>query len=324
MGNRASKAASVLALGFSLFLAFAAGWILSRAPVKETGPADFAAPQAKSPLPVSDGEAVHDPSVERLRRENEDLRNRVAVLEGALKEARNEQFAARLTEALNEMVQQPGEEAVADRWGIGSTTYFKNSEAGMFGGIEDLAELVLDFALCGEAGVDFLVDTMSDEDRPEKERDLALGILAWIPHKKALDALLQDEYLAQEVELGNWDYVDSLFRQVTRLPAADVAPHLPTLDRLLLPELSEGGSLNDKETRVAAALAFQYGSREAWRLVCQRQKWEDPAELLSQADAIHTQQARQFVERVAAQHPSAESRAQANEMLNKWDADESE
>jgi hypothetical protein len=218
------------------------------------------------------------------------------------------------------MVQQPGDATVAQRWGIGSTNYLTNSKAGFLGGLEDAVELTVDFALCGEAGVDYLVEIMSDMDRPEEERILALETLCWLPHKKALEALLRSEYLEREAVAGHGDYVNYLFRQVTRLPTADLAEHLPTLNRVLLPVLSDGGGLDDRDARVAAALAFRHGSRQAWDLVCQPQVWEDPGDLLAQADAIHTERAREFVERIMTRHPDAEWRAHASELHRDWDA----
>lgn len=268
------------------------------------------------PITATDGTAKDDNSQSSaLREENEELREQIVALETELERLRGARQTAKTAPAARDRIRRVSKEAVQERWQLWRDRGSLETDNQMFPNIENTLGLMFDLVTLGEPGLDCLIDVANDPKATDQEKEFALEGIAFWPKKKALKVLLSNETVATENR-----YVDFLWRQVTCLPTSDLEEDMPTLERLLLPEIGEGTKAHGKEAQVLASLAFVHGSESAARMMYDPAVWQEPNAMLAEADLLHTDAAREYIERVAERHSNSECRQYARQILQQWNA----
>lgn len=292
----------------SLAVAF---WFGQTAAERKTG---WGLGRPVTPVPVAIETAKGgDAQSVALREENEELRERILRLEAELKEPKGAKQTTETTPTARERMGRASKEAIRERWQIWRDRGSFESDNQMFPNIENTLGLMFDLVTLGEAGLDCLIDVANDPKATDQEKEFALEGISFWPKKKALKVLLSNKTVASENR-----YVDFLWRQVTCLPTSDLREDMPTLERLLLPEIGEGTKAHGKEAQVLASLAFVHGSENAARMVYDPDAWQEPNAMLGEADLLHTDAAKEYVERVAERHSNIECRRYARQILQQW------
>ena len=294
----------LLTWAVSLTLAFRLGRSSASSAESATNPREPHPPVGEQVAP-GDGRRVAT-----LDRENRDLRKAVRFLRGELRKA---QTQARDGGPRADF----SPDGIQALWRHGARA-FDIAKAGpdWLGGLEELVELAVDFAAAGEPGIDALVAAATNAAGSDEERELALTVLSVLPHPKAIATLFS--YATRPGTATSQDTEENLWRQVRRLPTADVAPYVADLNGRLAQKLTERQPLAPGERRMLADLALKHDSLEAIRLLRDTLVWGNIDPVLTEAGVLHTEQARAFVQEVGETHAESRYRAKAAELLRDW------
>jgi len=193
---------------------------------------------APPPVRVESGRLAVEPAkddgdsgVAALNQEKARLQDELDGLQRQLRDAKDQLLRALLKEQLAEMAKESSEQDAVTVWTSGLARFqAAQSAGGWFPGLEEGMQLLVDFGRLGEPGVDVLLEVISDTESSEDEKEMAVEILVFVPHKKALEALLRNEYMLQ------YDSADErlpfVARQVARLSAKDVLPYAAEVRQL--------------------------------------------------------------------------------------------
>lgn len=193
---------------------------------------------AVPPVPVEGKQTAVEPAkddgdsaVAALNQEKAQLQAEIDGLWRQLKEAKDQLLRALLKEQLAEMAKESSEQDAATVWTSGLARFqAAQSAGGWFPGLEERLQLLVDFGRLGEPGVDVLLEVISDTESSEDEKDTAGEMLVFLPHKKALEALLANEYIAEYFDPG--ERLPRVAYQLARLPAKDVLPYAAEVRQL--------------------------------------------------------------------------------------------
>lgn len=300
-----------LALTAGLALAFTAGWMTGlyvgaprRAP-EAAAPRDQAVPAA----PTSSGD------VDKLRDENEQLREQLARIE----EERKNLGRDYLQLAMKQSFESAGSKAsspeeIRASWEKGMARILAG-HGGMFGNLEDTFALAVEIASRGEAGIRFLGSVASDLSKTDKERELALQIMARIRHRTAFDYLLN----FRDEKLTELDYPYDLIRlQVASLPTDQIASGIPGILNQINTDLG-GDNFSPERAEVLLYLADTHRNAQAQQLLSDSRMWQENVQgALEVAQSLHDQTAYTFLVNIEQHHVDPAARQRAAAILDAW------
>jgi hypothetical protein len=260
------------------------------------------------------GEPV--PTVAELERENAQLREELAELKDEMRKAASNCLVYAISQALqNAADREVTTQQVRVAWGRGIADIERARASGMFGGLDEFLALTAEIALMGEQGIRCLSDIAWDTDRTTEERESAVEMLAHMPHKLALQTIM--ETADPEVFDPPFPY-DHIGIQLLRLPRADIQECVPEITRHLSSTLA-AGEFDSTEGELTAILAFVHEDALCSSLLHDARIWhEDLPDVLFGANYVHTERAREFLEEVRRTHSNEEFRTMAAEMLDNW------
>ncbi|MDZ4859065.1 MAG: hypothetical protein SGI88_08760 [Candidatus Hydrogenedentes bacterium] len=289
---------------FSLLPAFLAGYLVRPKPAPTVSPTEIADSKLKDIVEAADSE-----NIEALHAEIADLRAK-------LLETRNQNLRDALSEVLESAANSnapapiPGSDNVASFFDRQLSVIASNKNQ-WFGGLEASLSVLVTLARLGDEGTEFLLSVVEDEaGYTEDERTFALEMLARIPDQDSLEYLLQ----RPSIESDEYDSADLIAAQVYGLPTKDLEKFG---DRLWTEAAT---ALDTANPDLAIGLAFLHGDSRALARLNDPQFWMSSSVdgVMDSAARVHTESARAFLEKIAGQHPDAESRARANEYVQDW------
>jgi hypothetical protein len=293
----------------SIAIAGLIGWNLCSSPSvrveQETGvePVSMVpAPRAEAPLKEEPASTAAD-----LERENAQLREELAELKDEMQKAASDCLMYAISQALQGAAQREvSTKQVEATW----KTHMEQIErtGGPFGWVG----LAVDMALMGEQGIRCLSEIAWDTGRTTEERQTALETLSIMPHKLALETIME---MPDPESFGPRFPYDHIGRQLLKLPTADIQEYIPQIRRYL----SSAVAAHQPEGDVTAILAFVHDDTFSLSLLHDPRVWHEHLDgVLSGADYVHTERAKEFLEEVRRTHSNEEFRTIATEMLDNW------
>jgi hypothetical protein len=277
-----------------------------------------------APAPIQATPAPGDAPL-RLREENAVLRERIAALEAEvarLGEARAEEDQVAMADALGEALRVK-EKSIARReveallW----RTHRRTQEGGFDRFLEWIA-LVAYLSQRADDAARVIADLAMDHESPLAplgDRDFIPFVLGLLPTPEALDALMAITASGEQAAAD--DTYGSLFLQLAWRDSRDVRPHLPELRRRLQAALDADGDPHEGLLRSVALGYFIHGDTSCLSMLRQRKVQERHMnDLFAAAQYAHTDDARQFLERVARTHRMPAYRQQAQQALEDWES----
>jgi len=193
-------------------------------------------PAAAPPVPVEGKQTAVEPAkdagdsaVVALNQEKARLQEEIDGLQQQLREAKDQLLRSLLKEQLAAMAKENANLDASTMWFTGIARV-QAARGGWFGGFEESIELGVDIVRLGDAGVDIVLEALDDPESSEEEKEMATGIAVFVPHKKALGALLSNNYILERMDAG--ERLPRVAYQLARLPPEDVAPYAAALRQL--------------------------------------------------------------------------------------------
>jgi hypothetical protein len=293
------------------------GWNLGSAgglPVeRETGEE----PVSTVPAPRAEERLRQEPAptVAELERENAQLREELAGLKDEVQKAASDFLMYAISQALQDAARKEvTTQQVEATWNRGMKAIERAAADSFFGigAIGDVLALTAEIALMGEEGIRCLGEIARDTGRTTEERRDALEILAHMPHKLALETIME---MPDPESFGMYFPYNAIEGPLLKLPTADIQEYIPQIRRYL----SSTIAADRFEGELAAILAFLHEDAFCSSLLHDPHVWHEELDrVFLAANYIHTERAREFLEEVRRTHSNEEFCTRAAEMLDNW------
>jgi hypothetical protein len=252
-----------------------------------------------------------------LERENAELREKLARVQGEHRKLGNDYLSLVLRQALEDAVAGTASQGDMQAiWDKGFEDFTERHHRSLGAGLGRGVGLLFDMAQFGDSGVYFLRDVVTNRQLDSRERELALNVLSLMHTKTALRVIVD----LREPDIMELDYpYDLILPQVAVLPTEDIAECVPDINRHIAHDLEVGdGGIAPEKTDLLAHLAFTHTNAESVQLLHTPEAMrENLSTALRIADRSHSPQARQYVEAVARQG-TGQHRLQARRILQRW------
>jgi len=274
-------------------------------------------PLSTAQVPAAEERLRREPAqkLADLERENAELREELAELKDEVRKAASDCLMYAISQALQDAAEREvSTQQVHSTWKRG-IEQIERAGGGLFGGVGGFVALAAEIALLGEQGIRCLSEIAWDTERATEEREDALEVLGLMPHKLALETIME---MPDPESFGMYFPYDAIEGQLLRLPTADIQEYVPQITRHLSSAVgadefsSTGGTL-------AAILAFVHEDTFCSRLLHDPRVWQEDLDgVLWEANYVHTDRAKEFLEEVRRTHRNEEYCTRAAEMLEKW------
>ncbi len=300
---------AVLWIG-SVVVAFLMGWALWGGPLFTLGDEiDLDAPDSPAPVEALDTEPdQEEDAYERLKQQLEEVSSERETLG-------RDYLQLALEYSLAKGGASPASRLeIETLWNTRLEALLQDS-GGMFGGLEEMIALLVEMAAHGEPAIRFMTEVANDNRRSEKERRTALELMSHLRHPAAFDALLD----FRDDAIMELDYPYDLVRcQVADLERTQLAHRIPEILGRLNADLG-ADNFSPERAEVLVLLALRHNEPQARSLLNDPRMWHENVQgAISTANALHTEDARRFLDALARNHTDSKSRKRAENLLANW------